>query len=236
MELLSPEKIKDEKKVGTEEARRRVSGLGKEESDLVLRINLLRHDEEDYLERKHLRETQSDAELGVTKTVLEREVEILEARKKVALEPIHSVEREANALMANAQQAALTNEELGKVLEEDKRALVARETAVKSEEEAQKVTRDALTARDGIIAVREEKIAQRTAQLAEDVAAHSLKVATDDAEMVKRENTVKAEARTNYLAHLDQEERARKQNDKDKEIEDRYAQLHKTATELGLVI
>lgn len=234
MELLSPEKIKDEKKVSTEEARRLVSGLGKEESDLVLRVNLLRNDEEDYLARKAARESEpADPAAVSAKTTLQLEVDLLERRKAAALEPITIVVREANALQANAEQAMLMATQLGEALEGDKKLLVARETAVEAVEQAQLATGASLDARTRVIVEREEKTLQRRANLDADIAAHLEQVAKDAAELTRREQAIQADARTNSEVQKDLTETARKQAEKDTEIADRYKQLEKTEKQVA---
>lgn len=227
MQLLSPEKIKDEKKTGAEEARVRTGALAKEENDIVFRINLLRQDEEDYLKRRQEREEKDQPGLLVKKTVLEQEVEALEARKKAALEPIFSLEREANALMANAKQAVLSNEEWGAALKIQKDVLVARETAVKQAEDDNKAAAEAIVARETAIEPKEAEIRRQTEELAAKVAAHSVKAANDDEAMARRESKVQQDVRIVEIETQRQKEKDIEQNERERGLQVRYAALEK---------
>lgn len=227
MQLLSPEKIRDEKKTGAEEARVRTGSLAKEENDLVFRINLLRQDEEDYLKRKQERDEKDQPGLIIKKTVLEQEVDALEARKKAALEPIFSLEREADALMANAKQAVLSNEEWGAALKTQKDALVARETAVKQAEDDNKAATTDIVARETAIAPKEAEIRRQTEDLASKVADHSVKVANDDEAMAKRESKMQQDIRIVEIETQRQKERDHEQNERERGLQVRYAALEK---------
>jgi hypothetical protein len=143
MELLTPEKIDAQKKADKNEARNRTQALAVEESKLIKSVSELKEKEKLAKEDFEKSEAERENSLAVKKTILQTEVEILEARKFEALKPIEIVKKEVeDDKKENKEQAEIIkskeNELLlikGKLDEREKSLNVRQGEIVKGENE-----------------------------------------------------------------------------------------------------
>lgn len=240
MLLLSPEQIKNEKKVGTEEARQRVTSLAKEETDLVLRVNLLKQDEEEYLKRKKDREAAGlvgavtgdvESVIGVAtrRTVLEAQVTALERRRVAAMKPVEIIRREAMEALSNAHAIETSNQRVEIELRDKQNDLNTREADLKRREERGARNEEERTAsldlRETGIKVGEEEVKKLIAGFATTVSEHSLKASADNEAMAIRESRVQQDQKINEVEAQRLNDRNTEQDERERGLQRRYQAL-----------
>jgi regulator of replication initiation timing len=230
MQLLSPEKIGAEKKASAEEARLRVSSLGKEESDLVLSLNLGRQEIAEIGDEKARGELALAAfreSLEPHRQAILADIVRLEDQRAELLKPIDEIKREADATLANAQQVLLSNEEITKTLEEQKLGLDARDAATAEAERALDARKAHLDLRETGIQAQELATAQKATSLDKAKLDHAAVVAEDDRRASDRSRDLAARE-----LHVEQErdrqtKKDQEQRDHDRVIEMRYGALER---------
>lgn len=233
MQLLSPEQIKGDRVEGITSTQIRIAALGREEQLAVSRLNDAK--DTDAKERSRITEDFNDFAFKIEqqKALLQGEVEELERRRVAALKPIKDLHAEAIQVMGYAKIAKV-------VVDEHDRDLVHREMALKDRLE------DVLD-RESELDTREEQILQREKALTGEeerlrVGSNTLQgewtrfysaVAAKNAELLDRESKVAAETKANEAVRIEQEARQVQQDEKDREIADRYATLVRSTEEIN---
>lgn len=231
MQLLTPKIIKDVKKEEEEKNRLRVSALAREESETVFRLNLLRQEEEEYLERKKVRETPDQTVLIVTKSILEREVDGLENRKRVALEPIEKQTQEAKDLMAQAKKSAEFNADWSIKLTTQENGLKDREKSLSSREEKIKNEEIHTADRSSTVVKKEAEIKRQMEQFAEEKIAYALKVQQDFEAIAQRESNIENEVKIIAIERERFTKRDHEQNERERGLNDKYHTLERAIAE-----
>lgn len=235
MRILTPDVVKAGSKRAENEQRNRVRGMSQEEERLVKSINDLREEEKEELQKKKERETMSEAALGVKKTVLQSEVESLEARKAAALRPVHEVEM----LVVQREQEVSLKEK-----EHDQRVVRFSEANERLSERIEKADdRDQeMDERDEAILLKEKGIEAANEQIKKSAEALSGKwVEYHDSvsalnargeELDKREALAAASEKANVIRAAELDEQAFRQSEKERQIASQYEQLEKASDEI----
>lgn len=229
MQLLTPEKIKDDKLKGREEARLRVQSLADVEATLIASVNHLREEEAE--QRKRAAIASNEADLAVKKSILAQEVEALEARKTEAMKPVRELTIKAEAVFEDNLRRAddLSNRERIGRAQENSINRRFEELTVAEIENAKK--EDDLDIREEGIAKSEQEIKSQTEKLANDRTAFSIQTLDANTALEVREKNLAAAESTIETARVKQQERDADQNKRERQLKDRYATLESAQKE-----
>ncbi len=232
MDLLTPDKIKNDKKEEVNISQRHSAAAAVEESRIVRSLNLTRDSAEGEKERVALDLKMFEAQAEDRKAVIRGEIEGMEHRRDAAMEP---VKRREEAVAQREAAIAVKEEDHEKAkngFQERERTVTAREEALPSREAA-------VEAREAKIAPREAEQDEREGRIRSSVEAlrlaqevHAKKVAEDDARISAAEAKNSADAAVNATERARLNKTAVEQAKKDIEIADRYAQLTRSADEV----
>lgn len=225
MDILTPEGIRTEKQGVQQEAQSRVRDLAREEERLVLSVNQLRNEEADEIEKKKVRETESEAQLGTRKTVLAQEVDSLEARKADALKPVDKrigeiVEREQSV---DARQKLLD----GKDEEQSRKDSILKQREIAaSEHEGRNIARTGeLDTRDIQTKARAEEVDRSTQALSAKSLEQSIQEQKGNQLLLEREAELERREKINDIREAGYAAIEEKHRQKDLELVDRAATL-----------
>lgn len=225
MDILTPEGIRTEKQGVQQEAQSRVRDLAREEERLVLSVNQLRNEEAEEIEKKKVRETESEAQLGTRKTVLAQEVDSLEARKADALKPVDKrigeiVEREG---AMDAREQLLAKKDAEHIQKDE--AIKRREQAA-GEHEARNVARAVeLDTRDIQTKARAEEVDRSTQALSAKALEQSIQEQKGNQLLLEREAELERREKINDIREAGYAAIEERHRNKDLELVDRAATL-----------
>jgi chromosome segregation ATPase len=243
MKLLSPEDTKVRASKAEEDRAARVRGLNKAEADSIKRLNNSVAAERVAAERVAAERVAARATLAVKKTVLEKEVEVLEERKRTALEPVDAAKREYEKLIEEANAGIADIKRRQTTLDERRDELETHIDAL-ADQEGEALEKDrTLDVRESGIKAAEDEIARSATALGEKWASFhnesneaNEKIAVKIEELREREKDVEIAARTNKLTseRLGQFEKELRALETD--VKDRYSIVAKHLEKLGLKI
>lgn len=232
--LLTPDRIKDDKRDDMLAVQRRSTALAEEENKIVTSINLTRDAAAEQKVDIDLELTMYTAQAEDRKKVIREEISALERQRDVILPPLE----ERRKAVERAEQGVLDRE--SRVTEREGTVRL-REEAVQRREEAVPLGEQAVKTREEAIQPREEEQAKReetiksswtALNIAQDAHTEKVRVDAETAANVKAKNDADAAANATEREMI--EKKKVEQANKDREIADRYAQLAKTAEELGI--
>jgi len=233
--LLTPGDVSKGKAAAEREANGRVRDLAIEESRLVASINTLRNEEAEELRKKAEREAERERGFADRKGPLQIEVETLEERKRVALEPIAEIRNQAQTILSENEHEKLVLADRAKALKagEDKlaeeiaqwhdRKQELDEYAVRLDDRQKGIDSQAAdTKRSG------ETLQQKWVEYYDAAEEFNKRVEA----VTARENAAAAAETANKVRAEQLDKREADYQMKDREIADRYATLESASKEI----
>lgn len=237
MKLLDPEKITAEKKKGEQEIAERIKKLNEEERASVDRLNKAlakESDEKKRIDNEDLTLARYESETAAKKSVLLREIKVLEERKSQALEPIHAQEKEAQDLLSKAKKTnAIADQRredaagLCDAYEEKLDSLVDRESAAVETDRKQ-------NKREAGIQAAESEITRSTKELGEKWTAFHKAVHDQNTDMERHEKEVENGKKTNEDIRAEIEKERQRIQEEDRAVRDKYKALEQAKIHLGI--
>lgn len=232
MKLLSAEEIKKEKDKTENDRFKRIEKLKKEEDILIKTINNLTEEERDLAVIKKIAKLKNQPVINIKKSILEKEVDILEKRKQEALEPVYKTKREADELKKEFEFQLKEALKKKKELERDRESIIEKGLELKSREESVIEKQERQSNREVGIKAAEEEIKRSTKELSEkwvsyheEVNKVNLDIDKRSSELLKRENQEEAQRKTNDSILKELSEERNRLDKEDKAIQDKYRTL-----------
>ena len=239
MKLLSAEKVKGKIDIKEEQQKIRIEKMGKEEKEASKRLNYILLIERN--EKKRIQENKSQAVLKVKKSILEKEVDMLEERKKIALAPIHALQKETEIALNEAKNQIALIMDRRRILGEKESVLMNRlETVLDREEEIIEKERG-LTNRELGIKAAEDEIQRSTDRLSSQWVEFHKNVHIKNTEFEARESNIIQKERLNDAIEkansdklLELKAEQKRIQEEDRAVQDKYAALAAAKRHLGI--
>ena len=238
MKLLSPEKIEKEEKRSDEELRSRVEKLKVEETKVAKQLNALKEEERKQKHHLDVFIVETEAQLGVKKTILFQEVESLEKRKEEALKPINEIKNNAEKLLNDARTANdrlnAKNAEFDAKFKENNEKITERlEDVIDKEHEISDKSTE-LDNRELGIKAAETEIKKSTDNLGAEWVKFHEKVYVVNGDLERREKEVEDAKKANDAIRQSNEAEAARLRQEDRAIRDKYVALEQAKQHLGI--
>lgn len=234
MELLTPQKINTDKSRSLEASRKRTVALGAEESRLVKRVNHLKDEEKEAQKKLEILALVTDETLAIKRTVLFREVEMLEARKFEALKPIEIIRTEIRELLAENKKDREYLEIESSKIKSKKEEIVERVEQLLDRENGLAETEKKLDSRAIGMVAGENEIKRSTSELSDKWIVYHEAVGTHNeksTKLVEREEKVELGVKANEIRQAEQDAREHVLYEKNRGIIDGYRALQAAIAE-----
>lgn len=232
IQLLTPDIVKKDGRAQEEERQRRLADLSREEERLIHSVNELRTVEKEEQQRKLDREISDEGTLGVRKSVLLAEVEMLEDRKRAAQQPVDDRAKELAERERDLQQQKTILESKVLQVQEEKEELRDYAERVKDKEHLIDERIAGLDHRELRIAGAEEQVRKSTVELSDKWVSYHTTVSKANELIHKREAQVEAGIKANAVRQAQLDLREQQLEARNRQITDRYQTLISAEKEL----
>ncbi len=241
MKLLSSEEVKNEKDKKTEEQLDRVSKLRDEETSLVKKVNDARSQadidiekiNQEVLEYKKSAE-QTKINLDVEIISKNKEIEILENRRRESLKPIELIQKEAESKLESAEKKEIELSEKESLLNDKNDDLVELSQDLADRDGDIKIKENNLNERESKIIKEEERLKISAESLSKKWVEYHKSVNFQNAEMIAREKDVENTKIANNKFRESLEAEDLRLKEKDRQVQDKYIALAQAKKHLGI--